>query len=199
VCRVLGREYPPQASSVTEARHWARRTFRRWELAGDAIADAVLLTSELVTNAVLHARSPLKVSLAVADGVLEVGVSDAEPRTPRTPRRRTPEADGGHSRGEGKASSWLLAGEETREGGRGLMLVDELADEWGVASMVGGKQVWFRLMAGDDWPHRTTCPCSGEDLEQVRLESGRNVLAVRGPWDDQDDQDDKDEDAPADV
>jgi hypothetical protein len=43
--------------------------------------------------------------------------------------------------------------------------------------------VWFRLDAGAAWPYRPACPCAGDDLGRVRLESGRQVLAVAGPWD----------------
>jgi anti-sigma regulatory factor (Ser/Thr protein kinase) len=174
VCRVTTRSYPPQVGSVADARHWAESTFDRWALRGNPVTDAVLLTSELVTNAVLHARTPLVLSLAVAEDVIEVGVSDSDPRGPR-PRRQ-----------EGApwaTRTWLL-GEPPAETGRGLLLVDELADEWGVAQMTGGKQIWFRLDAGPDWPHRAECPCDGEELGSVRLESGRRVIEVAGPWDD---------------
>jgi anti-sigma regulatory factor (Ser/Thr protein kinase) len=166
-------------SSVADARHWAAQTFDRWELTGDAVSDAVLLTSELVTNAVLHARTQLAVSLAVADGVVEVGVSDADRRTPR--RRPVVPDDPSWSQ---RISSWLVGDQQLAEGGRGLMLVDEMADEWGVAQVAHGKQVWFRLAVDETWPYRTDCPCDGEDLGTVRLDSGQRVMAVAGPWDD---------------
>ena len=72
------------------------------------------------------------------------------------------------------------------EGGRGLRLVELVADEWGVVDLPEGKQVWFRLDVGEGWPHRASCPCGGEDLEHVRLESGRYAVATPGPWDHQD-------------
>jgi len=50
-------------------------------------------------------------------------------------------------------------------------------------SLAAGKQVWFRLSAGKAWPYRTDCRCGGADLSRVRLESGRHVLVVPGPWD----------------
>ena len=179
MCRVLSREYPPQVSSVAEARHWAARTFERWELTGDAVIDAVLLTSELVTNAVLHARTVLAVSVAVADGVVEVGVSDADRRVPR-PGRTAPAEPSWSQR----ISSWLVGDPNLAERGRGLLLVDQIADEWGVAQVAHGKQVWFRLTVDGTWAYRSDCPCAGEDLGAVRLDSGQRVMAVAGPWDD---------------
>src|SRR4051794_32541692 len=155
MCRVLTRQYPIAAGSVADARRWTRRTFRRWELDEVAAGDAVLLTSELVTNAVVHARSPVAVILAVAEGTLEVGVSDEDPSAPP---RRTPSVPGV------RGAPWPVDGpgaaprprpdEVASEGGRGLLLVDELADEWGVVSLAEGKQVWFRLSAGKAWPYR---------------------------------------------
>jgi anti-sigma regulatory factor (Ser/Thr protein kinase) len=182
VCRVLVGQYPAAPASVGHARRWAERTLARWELNRDAVADAVLLTSELVTNAVLHARSPLVLSLAVADGVLEIGVGDEDRRSPR--RRTTTRVP--DDPGEAPDGWWPWPADVTREDGRGLLLLDELADEWGVANLATGKQVWFRLDAGGSWPYRTACPCAGDNLGQVRLESGRQVLAVNGPWDEPD-------------
>lgn len=85
---------------------------------------AVLLVSELVTNAVVHARSVSLVRvtpLAEAD-VLRVEVDDDSPDMPRL-RDRT-------SRGEG---------------GWGLVLVDGLANRWGAERRSPGKTVWFEL------------------------------------------------------
>jgi anti-sigma regulatory factor (Ser/Thr protein kinase) len=147
-------------SAVAEARAFVGDALRRWELESLA-ADAVLLTSELVTNSVLHADSDVTVTVAVADGKAEVGIADG---SDILPRQRT-----GHVRSEG---------------GRGLRLVEMVAAEWGVAALPAGKQVWFRLDVGTDWPHRTDCPCGGEDLDRVRLESGRYAIATPGPWDD---------------
>jgi hypothetical protein len=67
-------------------------------------------------------------------------------------------------------------------GGRGLLLVDSLADEWGVIRLVNGKQVWFRIST-DDWSYRSGCMCHSDSIDRVRLESGRYALALPGPWD----------------
>ena len=89
-----------------------------------ALADtAALLTSELVTNAVLHARQPPSLGVAVRDGQLVVDVADPDPASPQV--------------------TWAGA---HGEHGRGLAIVDALADEWGVRETPGGgKAVWFAL------------------------------------------------------
>jgi anti-sigma regulatory factor (Ser/Thr protein kinase) len=167
VCRVMNAELPEDASSIPWARRLVSDLLDRWEM--PALGEpAALLTSELVTNALLHAESGrnLGLTITVSEGVLEVGVSDhsSDPITPETNRPNV-------SRG-------------TDEGGRGLLLVDSLSDEWGVAPLADGKQVWFRLSA-DEWIYRSacTCPGPGRATDLVRLESGRYAAPIPGPWD----------------
>ena len=157
---MASRGLAPTTPAVAEARAFVGAALRRWDL-GALVADAALLTSELVTNGVLQARGDLTVMVAVADGSAEVGVTDP---SVSPPRRRSVE--------------W------SAQNGRGLRLVDGLADDWGVAYLDGGKQVWFRLDVGAGWAHRSSCPCGGEDLSRVWLESGRWAVAAPGPWDD---------------
>ena len=85
-----------------------------------SVGDAELLTSELVTNVVLHAHSSGAVVVSVAHGCLRVEVTDRSMAVP-------------------------LMREPTEDGGRGLRLVEMLADRWGVAPDVGGKAVWFEI------------------------------------------------------
>jgi anti-sigma regulatory factor (Ser/Thr protein kinase) len=159
MCRVVSQELGGTIAAVAEARGFVTGHLRRWGLES-LVSDAELLTSELVTNAVLHATGNVKVTLAVAEGVAEIGVNDPSTNPP-----------------EQRPSTWRA------EGGRGLRLVDLVALEWGVAPVAGGKQIWFRLDIDASWPHRTDCPCGGDDLERVRLESGRYAVAAHGPWD----------------
>jgi len=161
MCRVRTIDVGDDPRSASAARRATAAQLDRWEL-DELRPDAELLVSELVTNAVLHSAGDVTVTLAVADGLLEVGVTD--PGSPLRPQRRS-------------GPPW------NAEGGRGLRLVDRIATEWGVAALARGKQVWFRLQVGAGWPHRTSCPCAGEDLERVRLESGRWAVAAPGPWD----------------
>ncbi len=141
----------------------------RWDL--ERLVDtAVLLTSELVTNAVMHARSRPSVVVAVADGSLEIGVEDQDTTALPNPP-------------PGRLGQRLVTDvEQMEEGGRGIPLVQLLSDEWGSVNLPGGKQVWFRLDAGW-WSYRTACTCHGEDLERTRLHSGRYAYAIPGPWD----------------
>lgn len=81
--------------------------------------------SELVTNVVLHARSPADVTMRLLDGVLWVGVSDGHAGHAVRKRYGTDAATG-----------------------RGLLLVERIATEWGTEPSDGGKLVWFQLAPG---------------------------------------------------
>ncbi|MGH3327225.1 MAG: ATP-binding protein [Streptomycetales bacterium] len=113
----------------------ARRQVRLklWLHAGarDVLDDAELLVSELVTNAVLHANArpwqPVRVLLWRAGAALRVEVHDPDPTPPV-----------------------LMSATEGDESGRGLLLVDTLADAWGVQARPDGKSVWFELAQA--WP-----------------------------------------------
>ena len=83
---------------------------------------ALLMVSELVTNAVLHTHGLLRLEITVQDGDLYVGVVDDAPEAP-APRDPSLEATGG----------------------RGLLIVDALAQKWGFTRGAGSKTVWFRV------------------------------------------------------
>jgi hypothetical protein len=95
--------------------------------AADVCETATLLVSELVTNSVLHARSPVDVVVAVRGTVVRVEVVD---RSAHPPTRRHYSAEAGT--------------------GRGLVLVEELSAAWGVTASEGGKSVWFELDRRND-------------------------------------------------
>lgn len=87
--------------------------------------DAILLTSEVVTNAVQHADGPLTLTVIRRGGDLRVEVTDNTTRAPRVTRRG------------------MLA-----EGGRGLALLAALASDWGTSMthpLGTGKTVWFEI------------------------------------------------------
>ena len=88
----------------------------------ELVDDAVLLVSEVVTNAVKYGRAPVRLSIDCGPSGIVVAVEDGNPALPR-PRR--------HDR--------------RRHSGRGLLLVQRLAADWGVRLTERGKQVWFRL------------------------------------------------------
>ena len=120
----LDATYPARLQSATEARHLTERTLRSWGC--DELTDtAALLVSELVVNAVSHAGSSATLRLTLTDAVLRVEVEDASPVPPR-PRVATTDDSSG----------------------RGLMLVEALADRWGVRTTPLGKVVWFEIGGG---------------------------------------------------
>ena len=88
------------------------------------ISVAALGTSELVTNAILHGTPPSALALFTTDGLFRVEVRDANPCPAPEPRTS------GHG-----------------EGGRGLLLVAELATRWGWNSRSSDKIVWFEGLA----------------------------------------------------
>ncbi len=106
------------------ARRATRKTLDAWA-AGYLEETATLLVSELVANAVRHARtgrSPLELRLEITRNWLRIEVLDADPRPPQP---RIPA--------------------ELDESGRGFVLIEALSDKWGVCSTPSGKAVWAEL------------------------------------------------------
>ena len=115
----------PLHSAPGTARAFTRRIWQQWRLPGDSVS-AMLVTSELVTNAVLHARTDhVELSLALHDERMRIAVRDRDTRPP---------------------ALRLLTVDQL--GGRGLMLVDALSVGWGVLPANDGKAVWAVLDVG---------------------------------------------------
>jgi anti-sigma regulatory factor (Ser/Thr protein kinase) len=119
--RRLGRS---DLRAVPEARRELRELLRHWGKPGRSEI-AELLTSELVTNALVHTDREALLTAVVGPSQLRVEVRDFVGRRPRVCAPDT--GDGTH--------------------GRGLVLVDSLADAWGVQPHEVGKSVWFELDA----------------------------------------------------
>ncbi|WP_392673870.1 SpoIIE family protein phosphatase [Streptomyces sp. LN785] len=107
------------AREVARARRLVRGKLLDWGLP-DAVEPAVLMVSELVTNAVNHGRSRRIGLRLVRTGALLCEVSDDEP-----------------------APATLLGAGDQDESGRGLVVVSGLAREWGTSATAHGKTVWF--------------------------------------------------------
>ena len=115
-------DLPDELSSVSQARRFVKEKLRAWGIA-ELIDDALLVVSELAANALTHAHSSYRISLAATPVALRIEVADAGAGTPE-PQPLT----------------------ETEEHGRGLHLVDALAASWGMeAADTGGKRVWAEL------------------------------------------------------
>lgn len=111
----------PHPSSVGAARGLVRELLNGADR-NDLLDDAVLLISEIVTNALIHAGSTIRVRGRVDEQGIRVDVGDASPHQP------------------------MLRGyADTAGTGRGLALLVDLVDDWGVVPDEVGKTVWFEL------------------------------------------------------
>ena len=112
---------PPSAGSIRAARQHVSRTLAI-ALPTPVVDDAVLLVSELATNAVIHARTRFTVVVDVDPGCVRVEVHDGSPARP-VPRNPDPLAPNG----------------------RGLQIVGNTAARWGTDALSSGKSVWFEI------------------------------------------------------
>lgn len=107
--------------AASKARHFLRKSLCAH--CANAVDTAELLVSELVSNALCHAKSSVSLRIECKRGkALEVHVRDASRKAPVQER----------------AGVW-------DESGRGVDLVDQLSDAWGTKRLLRGKVVWFRL------------------------------------------------------
>src|SRR5262245_57608252 len=123
--------------------------------------EALLLTTELSTNGVLHAGTDIDLEVIVEDGGLTVTVTDFSAGTPAV-------------------SAEQLHGGEVQERGRGLFLVDHFASAWGVTHHPTGKGVWFRLVGKPD-DTASSVPPVGRFVPQQPAGETAKVPARRPP------------------
>jgi anti-sigma regulatory factor (Ser/Thr protein kinase) len=117
----VARDFKAEPASVKAARDFVIAALRVWDM--DELEEfATLLTSELVTNAVIHARTAFRLHASCAPSELIVEIRD-----------RSPEFAPGPPHGRDAAY------------GRGLALVAAVAARWGVRFEEYGKTVWFSL------------------------------------------------------
>ncbi|MYS41864.1 PAS sensor protein, partial [Streptomyces sp. SID5998] len=108
--------------AVRHARRFTRRTLRAWGVTEETDA-ALLVVSELVTNALVHTEGQVRLDLTLVSHRLRIAVADGSPRTPVKP----------------PSIGWEATG------GRGIYLVEALSAAWGTLPVGGGKQVWCEL------------------------------------------------------
>ena len=116
-----GTEFTSDYASVPAGRRFVAARLDDWACS-HVIETATLLTSEILTNAVVHGLAPVRLRLRRTDTEVAVIVSDRSRNLPQ-PRRAGP----------------------TDESGRGLILLDVLATRWGAHATADGKDVWFTL------------------------------------------------------
>lgn len=116
--------FPPVDESVAQARRFVRKVLASWGADG-TVDDVVLLTSELVTNAIIHSGTDTEVVCSLLPGAVQVEIVDHYP------------------------TRWLPAPpsqvEDDSEGGRGLALTTAIALAWGIEYTAATKRVWFKV------------------------------------------------------
>lgn len=128
VTELIRARFPAEPVSVPRSRRFVDQLLVRAEhqlqcqQSGSLRANAVLLTSELATNAVVHARTWFEISVRTSARLVRVEVTDTDETIPQ-----------------------MAALTESAERGRGLRIVDGIASAWGVEPGQRGKTVWFEL------------------------------------------------------
>ncbi len=113
----------PEPNSPGKARAFTRRTLHRWGVPSDTAADTELLVTEIVTNAVIHAGTPLQLELSRdGDHMVRFSVRDYSRDQP--------------------VLRWPAPGAVS---GRGLQIVNRVASRWWVEDEPDGKVVWVEL------------------------------------------------------
>lgn len=115
-------QFEPAVGSAAAARRFMRGELEQLAVPEPPIETAILLTSELISNAYLHARTEVDLRLVMAPECVRVEVHDGNSRHPvaaATPADAT--------------------------SGRGLLLLQALAQSWGVDGTADGKTIWFEL------------------------------------------------------
>lgn len=117
----------PRLEAAMLARRHVRGVLQEWAL-DDLIEPVILLTSEVVTNALLHSGTTMTVRLARAGAGVRVSVEDGSTGAPVRRRHST-----------------------TASTGRGVQLLAAIAAEWGSEPLETGKVVWFTVLDDRGW------------------------------------------------
>jgi anti-sigma regulatory factor (Ser/Thr protein kinase) len=114
------RRFDCRAESVAGARHFVRDVLS--EEPREIVEAAELMTSELATNCVRHAHSDFELAIHLSRDEIRVEVSD-----------------------HGQGQPVMRSPTPREQSGRGLRIVQELAEDWGITPSPNGKLVWFNL------------------------------------------------------
>ena len=118
---------PEDPTAAHAARSFVAETLEIWGVGTYVLGKAVLITSELVTNAIVHARSPVALVITSHNGTLRIDINDDSEQQPA-----------------------LGVSHDELGGRRGLQIVEALADRWGTNPGGHGKTVWFELASVHD-------------------------------------------------
>ncbi|SCE70071.1 Serine phosphatase RsbU, regulator of sigma subunit [Micromonospora coriariae] len=122
--RSASMEVPAEPTAPSRVRHWMTGQLAEWQVPEAVIGAAVLCTSELTTNALLHAGTAARVEIDLSPERLLVSVADSGTRGTVT-RART---------------------DTLSSRGRGLGLIEQLSDAWGTDPTIRGSTVWFEIL-----------------------------------------------------
>ena len=111
-----------RVESAADARTWLASFLHERDVDEPTTMDAALIVSELVTNALRHGEGPTVLRIALSTTELQLSVTDSGDGEPR-----------------------MLPPDPDRIGGLGLVVVDRIAADWGVAPFPGGNTVWAVL------------------------------------------------------
>jgi len=115
------RVFVPAPAVIREVRAFVREVLREWGAEG-CVAEAEVIVTELASNAVIHARSPFRVSLVLSGPEVMIAVRDASSVPPK-----------------------CVYGHPDRHGGRGISIVAALSDAWATDREPDGKTIWATL------------------------------------------------------
>ncbi|MER5701530.1 SpoIIE family protein phosphatase [Micromonospora sp. NPDC002296] len=122
--RSASMEVPAEPTAPSRVRHWLTAQLTGWQVPEAVVGAAVLCTSELTTNALLHAGTAARVEIDLSPERLLVSVADSGTRG-TVSRART---------------------DTLSSRGRGLGLIEQLSDAWGTDPTVRGSTVWFEIL-----------------------------------------------------
>jgi anti-sigma regulatory factor (Ser/Thr protein kinase) len=115
--------FPPIPEAAGQARVFLRTAAESWDLPEPVLVDCLAIVSEIVGNVVRHARTPLTLRVSYDGVAVVIAATDGAVSVPEQ-----------HSAGDAS------------EDGRGLLIIESLATEWGWHAAVVGKTLWARVV-----------------------------------------------------
>lgn len=165
VCHRAAVILPPLPTSPGQGRRFLAEHLAHWEVTGETVDTALLLLTEAVTNASVHAGTSSTVTVALTADRLQVSVADGAPAPAGgSGERWSGSRSGPRSSSQGRLPEQPSAPDARTkdplaESGRGLLLINALADRWDVADLPNGKLLRFQLTVARSCRQRAACAC----------------------------------------